>query len=71
MILLDLIKLKLSMPSTARFMSDFGVVVGAAGSLAFFLSIPLPLPPPVVLSVGVAIWRLSEWRLRVLRRAGR
>lgn len=71
MILLDLIKLKLRMPSTARFLSDAGVVIGAAGAIAFFMSVSLPVRPSIIIYAGIAIWQLAEWRLRILRRSGR
>lgn len=71
MIVLDLLKIKLRMPNTARFMSDFGVVIVAAGSIAFLFAVPLPLPPSVIIWSGIAIWQLSEWRIRFLRRNGR
>ncbi len=70
MILLEIIKLRLAMPSTARFFSGAGILIALLGVMLFLFW--EPAPELMILNfVGLSTWRLAEWRLKQIGKNGR
>jgi hypothetical protein len=70
MILLEIIKLRLAMPSTARFFAGAGILIACVGVMLFLFW--RPAPDLMVLNcAGLVTWRLAQWRLKQIGKNGR